>query len=1431
MMIRPKTKRRLLILLGGLVLFSCAAAWLYAYRMRIAESKLQLDRQVGMDAYKSGDYQTAVDKLAEYINHEQQREGSQLDPEALLAFANARAKVPTSNGDYIVLSIRALQSYCALVPEDKQERDHLLEMETPYSTYAPDVLARANDILRSDPNDLVALKAIAEINVSEHKFQEAAVAADRCTQLAPTDLEMQRLNFQIMQALARPGSEMQRRADALRAKYPADPRFLIVKAWAYFYGQNRSQSAEQRRDDSQAYEKLIVQAAQQDPPTSQFAKTTISLLDGMGRFGVAQELLARAATKFNDPQLTQQSILRLWENRKFDEIISRLKNLDAGAAATDAQLIALKALALYSLSENKSAGELVDRLAARGADDRIAFAWSTTLKAQFATPPLDLKTRLARYRDAQAAQPDNGYIAFLLGDTYAQMDDTDLALQSWRQSCREMPSWSEPHVRLALLLVSLGQGAGDEAGRAAEDATLAGTTTNGSVDLRAAVANIKVSYARLSATPDPTVQASLLDEVKQLQTQLPYEPETLPIYVALLTQAGQRAAAIDVIKGACKNVGNDGEDALMSLVQVSQKAKLGMEDSLYAAINRKNGMTPRLAYARAMESLNNGRAADGLQLLLDSQSKDTDSGDASYWERAICQYREVSHDPGAAAAWEKLGNAYPTDVAVQTSILTTGESAWSNRMFIKKTIDRLKAVTGDQATAWKIAYSRWLLSGNGADKDASQAVVLLSGITTSNPEEYLPHVLLATAYDRLKNYSSGLDEWHKAADLSPQSALAQFNLLKALDRAGKMEESQVVFDQLARISNLSPDMALAAATILASEGDMQRAESMLVAYPKPTNQVLHDATLAKVYRLENRPNDAAAIYFNLAHAPQLDVNTIREAADFFGAAHQMPEARKFLDRLGGLPLAPAQRDLILAAFEEEHGTADAAAKSYQDAIKASGNDPTASIRQIEFLIRQRNWSGAQSEIGVALPRWPDDESLKNLQSDTAALARFPRADELESLINAASVNPLDPAARDTIPVATDPAATTAQVQALLDKYPNFQPLYDLATRRLITDGHAADAVAVATKGMDRFPESVEAARTAAEANAASGNWNGALLAARQWHQRAAENPQPADLFIASADLFVDQPQDAVDCLSPYLADAKTHPDDNQTLLSTDAQALIQTGRESDAAALLKPLAKDSARWRLIWLAIAPSAYSDGAGSGRWIEQVRPLLDPNSVEEHAALADAYLSCANRQNDPQDFALAAAALKPFLQTGQLTAAQWLTYAAAIGGTGDAASEQQAYRQALKVDPKNAIAENNLADLLRKNGDAASLREGQNLVLQAIANHPDDPNTANFFDTLARILLKEGRTNDAISAFQKGYSIDPRNLNILIGLTSTYADNHQIDVAVRYLSQVDGVVVPGTHLSGDLQTELDNAREAIRKNDSRRSVSGADFSPVAK
>ena len=43
------------------------------------------------------------------------------------------------------------------------------------------------------------------------------------------------------------------------------------------------------------------------------------------------------------------------------------------------------------------------------------------------------------------------------------------------------------------------------------------------------------------------------------------------------------------------------------------------------------------------------------------------------------------------------------------------------------------------------------------------------------------------------------------------------------------------------------------------------------------------------------------------------------------------------------------------------------------------------------------------------------------------------------------------------------------------------------------------------------------------------------------------------------------------------------------------------------------------------------------------------------------------------------------------------------------------EQAYRQVLKLDPANAIAQNNLADLLRQTGTGDSLKEAENLISQ--------------------------------------------------------------------------------------------------------------------
>jgi tetratricopeptide (TPR) repeat protein len=1435
MIIRPKTKRRVLILLIGVAVFSAGAVWLYSYRMMVAENRLQADKDQGLAAYKAGDFQTAITKLAEYINHTQKTQ-KEIDPQALLAFANARAKVPTGNQDYIVLAINTLRRYCSVAPDDAVARDQLLEMEAPYTAYAPDALSRATEILRNNPNDAVALKTVVAVNVRQRKFQDAADAAQRYVQLVPTDMEMQRTNFQIMQALGRPGTDMQSQADALIRKYPADPRFKVVKAWAFFYGRTAMETPEKNRVDYKAYHDLLMDAAKADPPTSDFAKTTIGLLYQMAEYTTADDLLNRASKKFTDPDLRQQTIERLFEMRKFDDLISRLASLDATSPAADANLVAYKILALQAMGRDSDANTIADQLATRDPSDHVAAAWVTALKPAFANPLPDLQTRLAKYQQAQTMSPDNGYVAFLLGDVYAQLDESELAVQSFRQSCEQMPSWVEPHVRLAELLVRTGRGASEEAARSAEEARLAGTSSGGVVDLQVAVANIEVSYARLPSNPDPNYRSDLLNEVKQIQAQLPNEPQTLPIFVSLLAQSGQRDAAIDAIQSACANPSKGGEDLLMTLVQTSRDQKLGMEPALFTAIEKAFGSTPRLTYAKAMDKLSAGNAAEGLQLLQDAvakaeaQSAGTPA-DHAYWDRAICQYREAARDPQAAAAWKKLGNDYPNDVTVQSAILTNGNSAWADREFIRSTIDRLKALTGEPALAWKTAEARWLLAPGATEKDASAAVVLLTGVTTQNPSEYLPHVLLATAYDHLRNTSSALDEWRKAAALEPQSAAAQYALLEALHKAGRKDEAVNIFDKIAAMPGLQPDLALAAATIIASEGDMQRAENLLLAYPNSTNQVLHDATLAKVYRLEGRTNDAASIYFNLAHAKPLDPNTIREAADFFAAQNKLDEAKKFLDRLDELSLPAGQNVLMQAEFAEEHGSIPDATKLYAEAVKQAGDDPQAAIRQAGFLMRQNDWTAARTALDAAATHWPNDASIANLSKAQTAIANYGRVDELGALIEALTADPTNAAANDTVVIATNPGTTASQARLLLEKYPDFEPLYELTSRRLLWAGNAVEAIATARDAMGRFPHSVNAARMTAEVNASTGNWNDALIAAKQWRTRVTENPLTADQFIAMADLTIGQPQDAVDCLSPYLTAAKAHPDDFQNVLTTYAQALIRSGHEADAAALLMPLAKDSPKWRIVWVNLAPVSYDDGSASGKWIDQVKPLLVADAVDEQEELAEAYIGCAERQKYPLDYTAARDTLKPFIGTPKMGARQSLTYAGAAQGSGDTASAMDAYRRVLAIDPNNSIAQNNLADLLRQDGSLSDLKEAEALVSKAIANHGSEPQAFNYYDTLARVLLKQGRPSDAITAFEKGTQINPKDLDLLIGLASTCATTNRTDAAIRYLSQIDTILPQGAHLTPELKAELDTARQVIHKADLRGSVTGADFSPSGK
>jgi tetratricopeptide (TPR) repeat protein len=1416
MNIRPKTVRRVSILVVVLVVVSGAVAGLYEFGKVRAARKIAEFKTDGIAAFNAGDYPTAIEELNKYVSK------VKTDPEALKDFAIARSNVPTLDASHISQAVLLMRRYTELEPDDVDGWHRLLELEEPVTPYAAETLSNARDLLRQNPKDLTALKAIALVQTRARQFPDALTYSQQYTDINPTDLDMQRRTLYLMHSVGRDPSELHAHADEFIKQFPDDPRGLVVKAMAYYYGTNSAETTDQRTSDLTTVRDLLVQASTKEPPDAAYTIITVSFLDEAGQYAASEALLEHSVAKFNDPDLTRLLVERVWQNHDFQRVVTQLASLNPGSSLTNVDLIAYKAMALFALDQKPEAGVLLATLQARD-NDPVAVAWSIALAARFNVDSLEPKDLVEQYRKAQQSDDSNPVIDYFLGETYFRMGETDLALDQWREASALAPSWADPHIRVAEIMASQGQG-GADAVIAAKQALITSSKGQGHYDYLAVVAQAMVRYAHLQQSQDPDEAKKLLDYISEIQKQMPGEPETLPIYVALTAETGNRDGAIAIIKNA---EGNDkiSQDLLIRLAATSRQENLGMESELYDLGRKKFGLTAELAYAIALLDFSNGRPGDGLQLLTDGRAKAGD--DAESWDRVNCQYREMIQDPGAAQAWEALGDAYPKDLPVQSAILLDENSAWANRDFIDRTIKRLQDLTGDEAAGWKMARARWLLESGNPEVDASAAVVLLNDVLKSEASEVGPHRLMAQAYEELGNNSGAVGEWRQASDLAPKNPRVIFGLLRSLDMTNQPDDARDAFDRLAGIDHIPPDLALQAAIIMASEGDVQRARTMLVAYPTASNQLLHDATLAKVYRVLNQPNDAAAIYFRLSDIPTLDVSVIREAADFFASQHDLTEARKFLAKLDNDNLAAGQKELILADFEERYGSASDAAGLYAAAVKAAPNDPNAAAAQIGFLIRQKQSAAAQSATDAALSKWPDNSTignLKALQDLLAGATNLPAS--ANQLIDMSTRDPQDQASNDTLQVLAgasgeDPQVTLKKLSDLMDKHPHFLPLYEVTVNRMIDLQRMNDAVTLASTAMSQFPESAGAAKLCAQTYVVVARWNDAITAAKRWRQLSEADPVAADILISVADLFIDQPQDAVDRLSPYMQQAQAAPDQNEDLIVDYCEALIRVGRESDASALLLPLAQKSSMWRADWLKMAAFAHNDAPSAIAWIEQVHPLLNANSLDDQSQLAEAYYDLALHRGYADGFDLARKTLKPFVDDPKISKQSLLTYALSCGSVNDPADAEHAYRQLLKLDPNQPIVQNNLADLLRTKGDAASLQEAESLARAAIAANGDTASAAGIYDTLARVLLSEGRQDDAIAAWEHGDQLQPNDLSILIGLADISAKTKRFDDALHYLTRIDALTNPNTELSPENQSQLLEARQLVSQGTSSSPV----------
>ena len=1414
MYLRPKTTRRLLLLGAVMLVVSALAVTMWTVNKRKSAARIAKARADGMAAFAKGDHAAALPYFSDYLTASKTAEKppGEADAEALLAYGKSRQAIPMPRGRHWIESIKIFERYLQLKPGDREAQHLLLELY-PRVRYNEEALNLANTVLLSDPKDVPALRAKVVAFANQRKHKESLAAAEQLVKLLPNDLRAHSYVQTQMLKLERPGDAeapgqrvVARYEDLLRA-HPDDPRFELLLGHAYDFA-----------NDPENAKKWYVQASHRNTADPEVATALTSMLERHGKFRESGAVLERLASADDDAIHLRPLVRRLWQAGRYKDVLKRTDDQEPGSPASDTDLLAYRALALYDQNRPRDAETIVDALAERK-DDMAALAWAAALRAR-ENDNLAPRERARQYQEIlRERSPDNEVVHFFLGEAYAALGESEPALQAWRDAARLAPSWAAPVAAISRTLASTGRSA--EALYAARVAferapNLLSTRTG----------YVLAAFADQQQDPDPAARERLLKIVEEIQAKVPREPETLSVYAALLSRTGQRDKAAEVIKSALSPESPAPRDTLLALASVSFVEKLGLEGAVLDFAEREYGLGPQVAIRKAVLLAQAGKPKEGLKLMQAARENDAKT-DPTQWALAVVQYRESIDDDGVLAEWVRLGDAHTDNALVQAAILRS-PSRFQDKAFWHRSIDRLKKLTGEGAVTPRVERARWLLSGETSNKDAADAIFELQAVSGTELPEI--HRLLGIAYEKaaarsadgstrdtmLNQAAAELEKAYGARNSDAAVATDLTRVYRALGRTG--DADRVMASIAERAADLGVDGRKRTARTLVSQGQMQKAIEVLE--PIGDGQdVGRDALLCGLYRRTGDVERAAALYRKLIADERVEPTTVAEGADFFASRGDAAEADKFVAKLRSMDVAETTKALLLARHAERQGKLDEALKGYEAAVAADAVHPAAWQGLVGYRLRQLQFADAVAAADRGLKALPDDPALQSLRARAMALRGYSKDASLETLAAELSNDPQSGAITDMMRILSDArrdkepfADTVRKLRELADRSPDL-----LRLQMYVAQGHAKlgqydEAENVASRAALRAPNDPEAGRLLTAVYAArpgEQKWPRVLDAARQWQQRSLDNPLDADMTIARTLLEMRRPAEAAEQLQPHVpvplkADAKLK------IVETYALALLRAGDERKAAALLAPLAKESGTWRKLWLNLAAGGFDRADAALKWVEQVVPSASAAAVEERVALAEAYVAIGTRFASPAALEKAKAVIEPLTTDPNAGAEGWRLLAVLSESTGDMAGASRAYRKLLDAQPDNPDVRNNLAFALLEQGKADDLPEAQHLAEAAVAKSPAN---STYLDTLARIHLKAGNLPAAEQAFKRAIDAQHNSVEAMIGLADVHARAGRRDQARDLLARINNALPPETILSPALQRQLDDVRQSVK------------------
>jgi tetratricopeptide (TPR) repeat protein len=336
MSLRSKTKRRLFILIGLLLLVGAGLFWVIrGPRVRDAARAAEV-RKAGMELYARGDHAAAMPKLSDYLALVKigQTQPTEAELEALFAFGDCRRRFPLPRREHLREASDRLQLYLEHRPANVAAQRLQAELLTRLDRPADATLA-AERVLAQDPTDRDALyyRAAGLYRRPRPDLPAVQKAVDDLLARDPGNVRGLLLSLRVKLDAAAPPAEVIEQAERQAAEHPNDARYELAVGWLYHALAN-GPVAKQDPNQRVAWEKQMhawLRKAASRPPTDPVVAEQVA--EAMDRAYLFAETIAYMRTAVDkltagDEELERALIRRLWQNGGYAEVVDRTAKLN-----------------------------------------------------------------------------------------------------------------------------------------------------------------------------------------------------------------------------------------------------------------------------------------------------------------------------------------------------------------------------------------------------------------------------------------------------------------------------------------------------------------------------------------------------------------------------------------------------------------------------------------------------------------------------------------------------------------------------------------------------------------------------------------------------------------------------------------------------------------------------------------------------------------------------------------------------------------------------------------------------------------------------------------------------------------------------------------------------------------------------------------------